>query len=193
MAIAVEHKQPKGYGRIRIEAIPNAQASTLGAFILANVEPGSVIISDGLKSYPATVGNEFTHKPLNVASSGHAAHIPLPGVHRVASLLKRWLLGTHQGAIDANHIQTYLNEFCFRFNRRNSRSRGMLFYRLMQHSAAMSPVTYRQLVSNPRPDSRPNTKPSDSKRNPSSLSLPPVGRPWRHLPGQTPSDATTST
>ncbi len=150
VAIAVEQKQPKGHGRARIAVIPNAQAPTLAAFLLENVEPGSVIISDGLKSYPIAVGTNYTHKAFNVAASGQSAHLPLPGVHRVASLVKRWLLGTHQGAIEADHVQAYLDEFCFRFNRRSSRSRGMLFFRLMQLAAVAPPVTYRQLVVNPK-------------------------------------------
>lgn len=179
VAIAVEQKQPKGYGRARIMVIPNAQASTLRAFLLENVEPGSVVISDGLKSYPNAVGNDYTHKPFSVAGSGQPAHVPLPGVHRVASLVKRWLLGTHQGAVEADHIQAYLNEFCFRFNRRNSRLRGMLFFRLMQLAAGAPPITYRQLVVNPKPKRLKPTAPSGPRPRPGSLALPAAGRPWR--------------
>ena len=78
-----------------------------------------------------------------------AAHIPLPGVHRVASLLKRWLLGTHQGAVKPAQLEHYLDEFVFRFNRRSSASRGMLFYRLLQQAVVTEPVTYADITRAP--------------------------------------------
>jgi len=102
--------------------------------------------------------------------------MPLSGVHRVASLAKRWLFGTHQGAVEADHLQAYLNEFCFRFNRRDSRAHSLLFYRLMQLSAGAPPVIYRQLVANPRPKRVPPTGP---RPRPGSLALTPPGRPWQ--------------
>lgn len=182
VAIAVEQRSPKGYGRIRIAVIPNAQAPALRAFLLDHVEPGSVVLSDGLKSYPGAVGDDYSHKPFNVAKSGLPAHVPLPGVHRVASLAKRWFLGTHQGAIESDHLQAYLNEFCFRFNRRHSRSRGLLFFRLIQLSAAAPPVTYRQLVVNPKPKRVRPTAPPAPGTHPGTLALPPAGRPWRRAP-----------
>lgn len=177
VAIAVE-RTTRGFGRARIEVIANAQAPTLRDFLLRNVEPGSVIITDGLKSYPGAVGTDYTHEPSNVAASGQPAHVPLPGVHRVASLVKRWLLGTHQGAVEADHVQAYLNEFCFRFNRRSSRSRGMLFFRLMQLSAGAPPVTYRSLVVNPTPKKVTPQAPATRGR-PAGLALQSVSRPWR--------------
>ena len=70
----------------------------------------------------------------------------LPAVHRVASLLKRWLLGTHQGAVSAAHLPYYLDEYTFRFNRRKSKSRGKLFYRLVEQAVAIEPTTYKKLV-----------------------------------------------
>jgi hypothetical protein len=82
------------------------------------------------------------HDPRVQLGSAVPAHASLPGVHRVASLLKRWLLGTHHGAVDPRHVDYYLDEFVFRFNRRSSRSRGMLFYRLMEQAAVAAPVTY---------------------------------------------------
>lgn len=179
VAIAVEQKSPKGYGRARIEVIPDAKAPRLRAFLLRTVEPGSTILTDGLKSYPGAVGGDYPHKPFNVASSGMPAHVPLPGVHRVASLVKRWLLGTHQGAVEADHIQAYLNEFCFRFNRRRSHARGMLFFRLMELAADAPPVTYRQLVVNPKAKRKRPTAPAGGRSRPGSLALPPAGRPWR--------------
>ena len=74
------------------------------------------------------------------------AHISMPGVHRVASLIQRWLLGTHQGAVQPAKLDHYLDEFVFRFNRRTSLSRGMLFYRLLEQAVVTAPVTYKQVV-----------------------------------------------
>lgn len=179
VVIAVEQLTPKGFGRARMAVISDATAPTLRGFLLDHIEKGSVVLSDGLKSYPLAVGNEFTHKPFNVASSGIPAHIPLPGVHRVASLTKRWLLGTHQGAVGAEHLQAYLNEFCFRFNRRSSRSRGMLFFRLMQQAIDASPVTYRQLIVNPALKETKSPSVIGTRSSPRSLELPSARRPWR--------------
>ena len=78
------------------------------------------------------------------------AHVVTLGVHRIASLLGRWLLGTHQGRVSPEHLDAYLNEFTFRFNRRRSRRRGLLFYRLLQQAILTDPITYRSLVVNPR-------------------------------------------
>ena len=101
------------------------------------------------------------------------AHVVMPGVHRVASLLQRWLLGTHQGRVGPEHLDAYLNEFTFRFNRRHSRRRGMLFYRLLEQAVVADPITYRSLIVNPQPD-RP--RPSPPLRSPAA----PTGdRPWR--------------
>jgi len=179
VAVAVEQRAPKGYGRTRMAVIPDASAPALRAFLLDHVEPGSVVLSDGFVSYPPAIGDEFTHRPFNVAGSGEPAHIPLPGVHRVASLAKRWLLGTHQGAVGADHLQGYLDEFCFRFNRRSSRSRGMLFFRLAQQAVDAPPVTYRELVMNAAPKLTPSRGVSGARPRPGSLELPPAGQPWR--------------
>ena len=119
------------------------------------------------------------HTPFNVRASGLPAHVPLPGVHRVAALAKRWLLGTHQGAVEADHRQAYLNEFCFRFNRRHSRARGLLFYRLMHLAVGAPPRTYRHLVVNPQPKRRRPIAPQGPRPQPGTLALPPAGRPWR--------------
>ena len=78
--------------------------------------------------------------------SDSPAHVSMPGVHRVASLLKRWLLGTHQGAVQSQQLDYYLDEFTFRFNRRTSRSRGLLFYRLLERAMTTSPVTYQRIA-----------------------------------------------
>ena len=82
----------------------------------------------------------------NLARSDDPAHAVMPRVHRVASLLKRWILGTHHGSISPQHLDYYLDEFTFRFNRRTSQARGLLFYRLLQQGLEVAPVSYRQMV-----------------------------------------------
>ncbi len=89
-------------------------------------------------------------------SSVSASHL-LPRVHRVISLLKRWILGTHQGAISPEHLDYYLDEFTFRFNRRTSRHRGKLFYRLLHHAVAIEPIQYDKIIKHvrgPKPKNR---------------------------------------
>lgn len=181
VAIAIEQRSPKGFGRARMQIIPDATSVTLREFLLSNVEPGSMIISDGLGSYPAACGDDYRHRPFNVRKSGLPAHVSLPGVHRISALVKRWLLGTHQGAVEADHLQAYFNEFCFRFSRRHSRARGLLFYRLLQFAIAAPPVTYRQLVVNPSPKQRRPIAPKGRRSQPGSLALPAAGRPWRQV------------
>jgi len=81
-----------------------------------------------------------------LSNRGDPAHISMPGVHRIAALLKRWLLSTHQGSFSGKHLEYYLDEYTFRFNRRTSQSRGMLFYRLVEQAVQTAPLTYRQIV-----------------------------------------------
>ncbi len=136
-------------GRCRIEIIPDGTARTLRTFLLANVEPGSTVLTDGFASYPSACGEDYRHRREPIATSEHRAHELLPGVHRVASLAKQWLLGTHQARVAAAHLQAYLDEFTFRFNRRHSRARDMLFYRLLEQAVQATPRTYRSLVADP--------------------------------------------
>ena len=93
----------------------------------------------------------YTHERIVLSHGDDAAHVAMPAVHRVASLLKRWLLGTHQGSVSPQHLDAYLNEFTFRFNRRTSRRRGLLFHRLLQQAVLTPPTTYKQTI---RPDRR---------------------------------------
>ena len=102
----------------------------------------------------------------------------LPAVHRVASLAKRWLLGTHQGAIDDAHLVSYLDEFVFRFNRRRSRSRGMVFYRVLELAVGHEPMRYLDLIANRRPKKVP-PEPPTQRGHPTSLERPGANRPWR--------------
>lgn len=179
VAVAVELLSPKGFGRCRLRVIPNAQAPTLRLFLLDCVMPGSVVVTDGLSPYPAAIGKDYLHEPHIVAKSNDPAHVSLPGVHRIASLLKRWLLGTHQGAVEADHLQAYLNEFAFRFNRRRSEYRGLLFRRLLEQAVQVEPVSYRSLVVNPSPKPTNTQPPRKHRPHPSSITGTSPGHPWR--------------
>jgi transposase-like protein len=131
-------------GRIRLKRIPNLAKATLHGFIAQTIEPGSTVRTDGLNHYAGMTG--YTHQVIVVKKQAATASELLPHVHRVVSLLKRWLLGTHQGAVGAAHLDYYLDEFTFRFNRRTSSSRGKLFYRLVQQAVQIGPHPYRTLV-----------------------------------------------
>lgn len=131
-------------GRIRLKRIPNHTKATLHEFITQTIEPGSTVRTDGLNHYAGLTS--YTHEVIVVKKQNAKASELLPRVHRVVSLLKRWLLGTHQGAVGPAHLDYYLDEFTFRFNRRNSASRGKLFYRLVQQAVQISPQPYRTLV-----------------------------------------------
>lgn len=140
VAIAVQEKG-KGIGRIRLERVKDASAASLVGFVLRHVESGSVVHTDGWEAYNSLKSIGFVHQVTIM--SGRPRDVAcelLPRVHLVASLLKRWLLGTHQGAVGAEHLDYYLDEFTFRFNRRTSSVRGMLFYRLLQQSVSHSPI-----------------------------------------------------
>lgn len=175
VGIAVERVEPKGFGRCRMAVLTDASTDSLRAFLVDHVEGGSTVVTDGWQPYRKATGGH-THERL-VVPGPQAAKL-LPGVHRVASLAKRWLLGTHQGSVDDAHLASYLNEFVFRFNRRRSRSRGLVFYRVLELAVAHDPVRYRDLVVNPQPKSRPPTPPG-TRGHPASLERPPANRPWR--------------
>jgi len=145
IAVACE-EDGKAIGRIRLRRIPDASAPSLQAFIREMIQPGSMVHTDGWEGYTGLEARGYQHEVTVLRSSGQSASELLPRVHRVASLLKRWLLGTHQGAVSVRHLDYYLDEFTFRFNRRRSRSRGKLFYRLLQQAVAVEPVPYKALV-----------------------------------------------
>jgi hypothetical protein len=148
VAVAIEVLQPKGFGRVRLRRIASPTIDALLRFVHEHVRPGATVRTDGSPIYARLQGEGFDHEPHIMLGSKAPAHQPLPGVHRVAALLKRWLLGTHHGAVDPRHVDYYLDEFTFRFNRRTSRSRGMLFYRLIQQGAVAGPVTYTDIRDN---------------------------------------------
>ena len=140
VVLAVEIKQPKGFGRIRMRHVPNASAKSLRTFVRETIVANSILCTDGWKGYNG-LSSEYVHRQTILSASDDPAHVAMPGVHQVASLLKRWLLGTHQGAFSKEHLQSYLEEFTFRFNRRTSHSRGQLFHRLLEQAVSTPPVT----------------------------------------------------
>lgn len=146
VAVAVEAKGQRGIGRIRLQRIPDASGESLLGFVKGAVFPGTVIITDGWPSYVGLSALGYVHRPRVVRTSPKDASTLMPRVHRVAALLKRWLLGTHQGRVSRDHLEYYLDEYTFRFNRRRSRHRGKLFYRLVQQAVAVDHVPYRSLV-----------------------------------------------
>ncbi len=145
VVIAVEIKGDNAIGRVRLRHIPDVSASSLVGFITDVVEPGASVHTDGWPSYGSLGSSGFVHRITVQSASPDPAHVSMPAVHRVASLLKRWLLGTLQGGISVQHLPYYLDEFTFRFNRRASRARGMLFYRLVQQAVQLDHVTTKEL------------------------------------------------
>jgi transposase-like protein len=143
MIIVAAEVAGKGIGRIRMSRIPDFDRKTLHQFIRDSVAPGSTVFTDGLNSYRELEG--YTHDRKVQRHQSEGEHL-LPRVHLVISLLKRWMLGTLQGSVAHKHLDDYLNEFVFRFNRRKSASRGKLFYRLAQQSVQIEPVTYATLT-----------------------------------------------
>jgi len=158
--------------------ITDARAESLQRFLLDNVDPGSTIVTDGWASYPKATRGLYTLKATNVTASGRPADEALPGVHLVFSLVKRWVMGTLHGSVSPEHIQAYSDEWVFRFNRRNSRSRGLLFQRLLQQAVEGDALTYKELRKAGR--TRPAPPPPVCARMlPPSLELQEVGLPWR--------------
>ena len=121
--------------------LPDAAAASLEPFICAVVEPGSTVLTDGWSGYNGLSGRGYRHKATPLSQAGQSTEASMPGVHRVASLPKRWILGTHQGSVDPAHLQSYLEEFTFRFNRRSSGKRGLVFRRLIEQAVVTRPVT----------------------------------------------------
>ena len=143
IAVEVENKK---LGRIRFRIIPDASADSLIPFIRENVTPGSVVITDGWLGYAPLKKENYEHVVENISQSEKKAAEMLPHIHLVVSLIKRWLLGTHQGAVSPKHLTGYLDEYAFRFNRRLSTHRGKLFYRLMQQEVSTAPISRQEIV-----------------------------------------------
>ncbi len=146
VVIAIEIFFPKGFGRVRMRRIEDASGSSLAPFVCDSIEPGSIVHTDGWRGYNSLTKHGYTHIKKNISESGDPAHVVMPGVHRISALLKRWLLSTHQGAVSDDHLDCYLDEYTFRFNRRKSKARGMLFYRLLQQAVEIGPVPYKKII-----------------------------------------------
>jgi len=137
--VAVEYSERK-IGRIRLQRIPDVQGTTIQVAVQETVVPGSVIETDGLQSYHGVMEVGYTHRVVRAETDDL-----LPHVHLVVSLLKRWLLGTLQGGVHVTHLDYYLDEFTFRFNRRTSHSRGKLFRRVLEYAVQVDPVREQDL------------------------------------------------
>jgi transposase-like protein len=130
----------KGPGRVRLTVIGDYSAATLNAFVAGNVAAGSTVVSDGWSGY-ATL-TDVKHDPRVIGDA--PAHLVLPWIHRVFANAKRWALGVYHG-LRRQHLQTYLDEFVFRFNRR--RNPAAAFERLLGLSLTLQPATYQMLIS----------------------------------------------
>src|ERR1019366_9294790 len=169
--IGVE-RDGKTLGSCRMQGIEDARPASLRRFFLAPGGPGTVVVTDGWRSCQPACGDDYIHQPEPISPSASLAHELLPGVHRVASVVQRWLLGTHQGGVKPGHLQAYLDEFTFRFNRRHSRARGMLFYRPLEHAVQAPPRTWPQPPTPPIPqEARPTGQPR-GRASRSSMALP---------------------
>ena len=145
VAVAVE-KSGRGIGRIRLRRIIDVSGDSLITFIKEAVTPGSTVHTDGWRGYSGLKKQSYEHHITIICRSTEMAHEVLPRVHMTASLLKRWLAGTHQGGVQHQHLDYYLDEFTFRFNRRHSKARGLLFHRLAQQAVAVCPAPYKAIV-----------------------------------------------
>lgn len=146
IAVAVEVKCRKT-GRARLAKIPDASSESLIAFIEANIDPSSTIITDGWPSYNELSERGYQHIVQKATVKDEDEEV-LPNVHRIAALLKRWLLGTHQSYLNKNKLEYYLDEYVFRYNRRSSKSRGLLFSRLIEQGVNAEPISYEKIIKN---------------------------------------------
>ena len=136
-------------GRIRLAMIADNSAASIEAFVKANVKRGTTLLTDGHTSYPGLTG--YRHDP-RVVGKKMAGHVVLPWIHRVFSLLKRWSLGTYHG-LRRKHVDTYLNEFVFRYNRRFYRH--VSFETLLGFAAGNEPVSYWDIIKRDNPRKAP--------------------------------------
>ena len=142
--IAVE-LDGKKVGRCRMGIIDDASADSIHPFIVENIEKGSTLVTDGWRGFNGIESKGFERK-IHIQKNETDDEKLLPHVHLISSLLKRWLLGTHHGSIEPHHLQSYLDEYVFRFNRRKSSERGLLFYRLLESAMQVKTITYDELI-----------------------------------------------
>ncbi len=146
IVLVAAEKRGRAIGRIRLKRVKDVCAESLLEFIRETTEPGATIHTDGWKGYLGLPAAGYKHRITVISSGDEQAHEVMPRVHTVASLLKRWLLGTLQGGVQYQHLDYYLDEFTFRFNRRRSNTRGLLFYRLAQQAVAAAPAPYSSII-----------------------------------------------
>jgi transposase-like protein len=154
IVVAVEVPGPsrEQMGRVRMQVVPDFSGESLVGFVVTNVARGSLVITDGWTGYDPLGRKGFVHQVREAASGKKHQAGWLPNVHLAISLLKRWLLGTHQGAVRPKQLQHYLDEFAFRYNRRKSQHVGKIFYRMLQGTVATAPTPYWKLVGRTGPD-----------------------------------------
>ncbi len=145
VAIAVE-RRGSSLGRVRMRRVADVSTASLISFVQEAVEPRSTVFTDGWRGYKQLSAYGYDHQVVSIRDSGEPAHVALPHVHLVAGLLKRWIIGTHQGAPTRRHLDYYLDEFTFRFNRRRSGRRGLLCYRLLQQAVDTAPTPLKQVL-----------------------------------------------
>lgn len=134
-------------GRIRLQIVPSASAKSLTQFITTHIEIRSTIITDGWTGYNDVSKKGYEHQVQRLEEKENDEQM-LPNAHRIASLLKRWLIGTHQNYVSPHRLQNYLEEFVFRYNIRKSNSRGLLFQKIMEQAVKHNPVKYQEIMSN---------------------------------------------
>ena len=179
--IAVEVREPKRIGRCRMALLEDGSAASLLPFVTDHIAPAATVITDAWMGYHGLAKLGYAHRRRSQRAARARGEDPatlLPAVHRVASLAKRWLLSTHQEAVEPAHLQSYLDEFVFRFNRRRSRSRGMVFYRVLELAAGHEPVRYRNITAGNKPR-KTSPVPPATRGHPPSLDRVTAGRPWR--------------
>jgi transposase-like protein len=151
IVVVAAEESGRGIGRIRLGTVQDVSAASLIPFVEEVIRPGTRVHTDGWPGYSGLRAKGYRHKVTKIKRSERLAHELLPRVHRVAALLKRWILGTHHGSISDRHLDYYLDEFTFRFNRRRSRARGLLFYRLLQQAVHADPAPYATIVGGKAP------------------------------------------
>ena len=180
--LAMAEVRARGIGRCRAVVVPRLDGASLRSALRENIELGSVVRSDGLVVLGQSMEG-FVHERKSVQGSGTPAHILFPAVSRVQAQIKRWLEGTLQGAAEPGHLQEYLNEFEFRFNRRRAGKPGLLFYRLLEQAVHTAPASYDDItVGGTRPRKIAPKPPPGPRGLPESLAQPDAGRPWRTVP-----------
>jgi len=144
MVLIAAQEDGKITGRIRLKQIADASGESLESAVQEMLEPGAIVKTDGWNGYNGLKSIGYRHRI--VRKTADVGENLLPLCHREAALIKRWLAGTHQEAVSHEHLGYYLDEYTFRFNRRRSRYRGMLFYRLLQNAVVVDPVTYQDMI-----------------------------------------------